>query len=47
LKEKKFDFSEVKELSRTAQEWYKEKKFAPNEGDGLVGYMPQQSVYNA
>jgi catalase len=47
LKEKKFQFSEVEELSKTAQEWYKEKKFLPSEGDGLVGYLPQQNVYNA
>lgn len=46
LLKKEFNFSEVEELSKTAQVWYKEKQFAPSEGDGLVGYAPQQPVYN-
>jgi catalase len=46
LPEKEFEFDEVKELSKTAQEWYKEKKFRPSQGERLVGFAPQGSVYN-
>jgi len=46
LPKKEFDFSEVKELSETAQEWYKEKKFRPSNGEKLLGYAPEVGVYN-
>lgn len=46
LPKKEFDFSEVKKLSQNAQEWYKEKKFQPSQGDRLVGYAPSKAVYN-
>lgn len=46
LPEKKFDFEDVKDLAKTAQEWYKEKKFRPSVGERLVGFPPQMSVYN-
>ncbi|KAF2401669.1 heme-dependent catalase [Trichodelitschia bisporula] len=45
LPEKKFEFGEVEELSKTAQEWYKEKKFRPSNGERLVGAVPGFSVY--
>ncbi|KAF2431659.1 heme-dependent catalase [Tothia fuscella] len=45
LPKKDFDFSEVEELSKTAQEWYKEKKFRPSEGNRLVGFQPSMAVY--
>jgi len=38
--------SEVEELSKTAQEWYKEKKFRPSNGERLMGMPPGQPVYN-
>jgi catalase len=40
LAKKDFAFSEVEELSKTAQEWYKEKKFRPSPGNRLIGYAP-------
>lgn len=46
LPKKDFDFSEVKTLSETAHEWYKEKKFRPSQGERLVGYAPSKPVYN-
>jgi catalase len=46
LPKKEFEFSEVKELAKTAQEWYKEKKFRPSPGNRLVGMAPPGSVYN-
>lgn len=42
-----FDFSEVEELSKTAQEWHKYKKFRPSNGEKLVGLPPKVPVYNA
>jgi len=46
LPTKEFDFSEVQELAKTAQEWCKEKKFRPSNGEKLVGYEPQIGIYN-
>lgn len=46
LPEKKFDFSEVQELAKTAHVWYKEEKFRPSQGERLTGYMPSGPVYN-
>jgi catalase len=46
LPKKKFEFAEVEELSKTAQEWYKEPKFRPSQGERLTGYAPQVSIYN-
>lgn len=46
LPEKKFEFAEVKELSQTAQEWYKESIFRPSQGERLAGYAPPVSIYN-
>jgi catalase len=46
LPEKKFEFSEVEELSKNAQEWYKEPKFRPSSGERLVGFAPLNPVYN-
>jgi catalase len=46
LLKKEFEFSEVEELSKTAQEWYKEPKFRPSPGERLVGFAPQAPVYN-
>jgi len=43
---KEFGFSEVQELAKTAQEWYKEKKFRPSNGEKLVGYAPPMGIYN-
>ncbi|KAI0457079.1 heme-dependent catalase [Xylaria acuta] len=45
LPEKKFEFSEVEELSKTAYLWYKEPKFRPT-GEKLVGFAPSKPVYN-
>ena len=39
--------SDVKKLAETAQEWYKEKKFQPSNGERLTGYAPSTSIYNA
>ncbi|KAJ4352185.1 uncharacterized protein N0V89_007532 [Didymosphaeria variabile] len=41
-----FDFSEVEELSKTAQEWYKEKRFRPAPGERLTGFPPSMPIYN-
>jgi catalase len=41
-----FEFGEVEELSQTAHEWYKEKKFRPSAGERLTGFAPTQPVYN-
>ena len=41
-----FEFSEVEELSQTAHEWYKEKKFRPSAGERLTGFAPMGAVYN-
>jgi len=46
LSKKEFEFREVEELSKTAQEWYKEKKFQPTNGERLTGYAPPTSIYN-
>ncbi|XXH01684.1 hypothetical protein Hte_008045 [Hypoxylon texense] len=46
LPKKEFNFSEVKELSQNAHEWYKEKKFRPSQGERLVGYASSTPVYN-
>jgi catalase len=46
LPKKEFKFSEVEELSKTAQEWYKEPKFRPSQGERLTGYAPPVSIYN-
>jgi catalase len=46
LPKKKFDFAEVEELSKTSQEWYKEQKFRPSQGERLTGYAPPVSIYN-
>ncbi|KAF5966947.1 catalase [Fusarium coicis] len=40
-----FEFSKVKELAETAQEWYKEPKFRPVPGSKLAGYPPSSAVY--
>jgi catalase len=45
LKKKEFDFSEVEELSKTAQEWYKEKKFRPSPENHLMGLNPGAPIY--
>ncbi|KAH8200962.1 hypothetical protein TruAng_004900 [Truncatella angustata] len=42
---KDFDFTEVVELSRGCEKWYKEEKFSPT-GEMLTGYAPQVPVYN-
>ncbi|KAL9103751.1 MAG: hypothetical protein Q9163_001210 [Psora crenata] len=47
LPKKEFDFSEVVELSKSAQTFSKEPKFGPTEGNRLVGYPPPTNVYNA
>jgi catalase len=41
-----FSLDEVKELSETAQEWYKEKKFQPSTGEKLTGFVPGMPIYN-
>ena len=46
LPRKKFNFSEVEELSKTAHEFLKEPKFRLGEDDRLVGYAPQTNIYN-
>ncbi|KAI0397793.1 heme-dependent catalase [Xylariaceae sp. FL0594] len=46
LPEKKFEFQEVQELSKNAQEWYKEPKFRPSQGERLVGFAPPAPIYN-
>ncbi|TID20977.1 hypothetical protein E2P81_ATG05605 [Venturia nashicola] len=46
LTKKEFDMAEVKELSKTAQEWYKEPKFRPSNGEKLTGYAPPTTIYN-
>jgi len=46
LLEKKFEFKEVQELSKNAQEWYKEPKFRPSQGERLVGFAPPTPIYN-
>ncbi|OTB00337.1 hypothetical protein M426DRAFT_66107 [Hypoxylon sp. CI-4A] len=46
LPKKEFQFSEVEKLSHGAQEWYKEKKFQPSNGERLVGFAPPTPVYN-
>lgn len=46
LPKKEFEFSEVEELSQTAHEWYKEKKFRPSSGERLTGYAPEKAIYN-
>lgn len=45
LKDKKFDFSEVKARSADALTMGKETRFMPSEGDKLVGY-PAPDIYN-
>jgi len=42
-----FDFEEVTELAKTAQEWYKEKKFMPSTGERLTGFAPSLPVYGS
>ena len=46
LPEKKFEFSEVEEGAKSAQTWYKEKKFQPGAGNKLTGYVPDNPIYN-
>lgn len=46
LTKKAFEMTEVEELSKTAQEWYKEKKFRPSAGEKLVGRVPPTTIYN-
>ncbi|ERF68681.1 hypothetical protein EPUS_05742 [Endocarpon pusillum Z07020] len=46
LPKKEFEFSEVEQLSQTAHEWYKEKKFRPSSGERLTGYAPEMAIYN-
>jgi catalase len=46
LPKKEFEFAEVEKLSETAQEWYKEQKFRPSQGERLTGYAPPVSIYN-
>lgn len=46
LPKKEFEFSEVEQLSETAHEWYKEKKFRPSSGERLTGYAPEKAIYN-
>ena len=41
-----FDFSEVEQLSKGAETWYKEPKFRPNEGTYLMGYAPEKPFYH-
>ncbi|KAI0442607.1 heme-dependent catalase [Xylaria telfairii] len=45
LPEKKFEFSEVEILSKSAHLWYKEPKFRPT-AEKLVGFVPSKPVYN-
>jgi hypothetical protein len=45
LKDKKFDFSEVRARSKDAPKMGKETRFLPSEDDKLVGY-PAQGIYN-
>ncbi|RBR22663.1 hypothetical protein FVER53590_05529 [Fusarium verticillioides] len=47
LDQPQFEFSKVKELAETAQEWYKEPKFRPGPGSKLAGYPPSSAVYQA
>ncbi|TKA70222.1 hypothetical protein B0A49_06460 [Cryomyces minteri] len=42
----RFDYSEVEELAKGAEVWYKEPKFRPSNGERLVGFQPQGAVYN-
>ena len=46
FKHERFGFEEVKELSKTAHEFYKEAKFRPDPGNRLVGYAPEQPFYH-
>jgi catalase len=46
LTKKAFEMTEVEELSKTAQEWYKEEKFRPTNGEKLVGRVPPTTIYN-
>ncbi|KAL9128805.1 MAG: hypothetical protein Q9217_002586 [Psora testacea] len=46
LPKKEFDFSEVEDLSKTAQTLHKEPMFKPGEGNRLIGYPAPTSVYN-
>ena len=45
LSKKEFDFSEVKKGAEGAELAYKEKKFRPEPGDRLVGYAPDNPIY--
>jgi catalase len=45
LKDKKFDFSEVRARSKDAPTMGKETRFMPSEGDKLVGYQAK-GIYN-
>jgi catalase len=47
LDQPQFEFSKVKELAETAQEWYKEPKFRPGPDSKLTGYPPSGPVYQA
>jgi len=47
LPKQEFQFNEVMDLAKTAQEWYKEPKFRPTNGERLTGYAPTMPVYNA
>ncbi|TKA33364.1 hypothetical protein B0A50_00917 [Salinomyces thailandicus] len=41
-----FEFSEVEQLSKEAPMFHKEPKFAPDSGNRLVGFMPQNPFYH-
>lgn len=45
LPDKKFDLAEVEHKAATAQEWYKEAKFRPGQGERLIGLPPGGAVY--
>lgn len=46
LTEPRFQFSDVQELSKSAQEWYKETKFQPAEKGVPSGHPPSLAIYN-
>jgi catalase len=46
LKDPKFTVDEVKELSKDAHTWGKERKFMPSTGEKLSGFAPTGPVYN-
>jgi catalase len=40
LTKPQFEFRDVEKLAEGAEEWYKEPKFRPSNGEKLVGMVP-------